>query len=568
MAWELPLLFSELGCGSGWGLVKIQLLALDAAALAGVNRTRISKAFEAREQVPKMLRFKFRSTVVTTLCRLRPLLVAAILILSAAAAHAQPGMVLTHQKISDTEGGFADILEDLDFFGGSLASLGDLDGDGVGDLAVGAWGDDDGGGNTGAVWVLFLNTDGTVKTQQKISETEGGFTGIMDGAERFGESVASLGDLDGDGVGDLAVGAPSDGDSNLGAVWVLFLNMDGTVKAHQKISNTEGGFTGALDPNDQFAQSLASVGDLDGDGIGDLAVGAKSDDDGGEGLYADLGAVWILFLNTDGTVKGHQKISATEGGFTGILDVLDRFGCSVASLGDLDGDGVGDLAVGAYGDDDGGGSGRGAVWVLFLNGDGTVKSHQKISETEGGFDGILDVADLFGYSLASLGDLDGDGIGDLAVGALSDDDGGTEDWANFGAAWVLFLNSDGTVKAHQKISDTQGGFNGILGDDDLFGSSLASLGDLDGDGIGDLAVGALGDDDGGHARGAVWVLFLDGVPACPWDFDDDGAVGPFDLAIVLGFWGPNPGHPADLDGDGEVGPLDLALVLGNWGPCP
>ena len=129
-----------------------------------------------------------------------------------ASAHAQPGMVLTHQKISDTEGGFTDKLHDGDFFGSSVTSLGDLDGDGVGDLAVGAIRDDDGGINRGAVWVLFLDTDGRVKSHQKISNTEGGFTGVLNDGDAFGHSLASLGDLDGDGVVDLAVGAPLDDD--------------------------------------------------------------------------------------------------------------------------------------------------------------------------------------------------------------------------------------------------------------------------------------------------------------------------------------------------------------------
>ncbi len=485
--------------------------------------------------------------------------VALALVMSGKRVHAQLGWVLSHQKISDTEGEFNGALDNSDFLGVSVASLGDLDGDGVCELAVGAPRDDDGGFNRGAVWILFLNTNGTVKSHQKISDTEGGFTGKLDDLDNFGFSVTSLGDLDGDGVGDLAVGArlDDDGGDSRGAVWVLFLNTDGTVKSHQKISDTEGGFTGKLDDADYFGNSVASLGDLDGDGVGDLAVGARLDDDGG----SERGALWVLFLNCDGTVKAYQKISSTEGGFTGELDESDQFGYSVVVLGDLDGDGVGDSAVGAFGDDDGGNA-RGALWVLFLNTDGTVKSHQKISNTEGGFTGKLDDADYFGNSVASMGDLDGDGVGDLAVGAVYDDDGGIDQ----GALWVLFLNTDGTVKSQQKISDNEGGFTGTLDDVDRFGRSVASLGDLDGDGVGDLAVGAVLDDDGGLDRGAVWVLFLDGI--CLWDLDANGSVGASDLLALLASWGPCKGCPADFDSSGTVGTSDLLALLANWGPCP
>ncbi|MCH8823510.1 MAG: FG-GAP repeat protein [Planctomycetes bacterium] len=262
-------------------------------------------------------------------------------------------------------------------------------------------------------------------------------------------------------------------------------------------------------------------------------------------------------------VLSHQKISDTQGGFTGILNDDDRFGGSLARLGDIDGDGVGDLAVGASRDADGGLI-RGAVWVLFLNPDGTVKTHQKISSTQGGFLGVLDATDLFGWSLAALGDLDGDGVGDLAVAAAGDDDGGPQ----HGAVWVLFLNTDGTVKSHQKISSTQGGFTGLLDDSDFFGYSVGALGDLDGDGIGDLAVGADRDDDGGLNRGAVWVLFLDGISTCPADLNHDGSVGTSDLLILFAFWGEVDAFPeADLDGDGFVNTSDLLILFANWGPC-
>ncbi len=394
-------------------------------------------------------------------------------------------------------GSYIDTLGDSDWFGVATANLGDLDGNGVTDMAVGAPGDDDGGSARGAVYVLFMNADGTVKSHQKISDTEGNFTSTLDDSDLFGQSLASLGDMDGDGINELAVGVTSDDDggSARGAVYVLFMNADGTVKSHQKISNTDGNFSGTLDDGDGFGRSLTSLGDMDGDGINELAVGVSSDDDGGSAR----GAVYVLFMNADGTVKSHQKISDTEGNFSGTLDDSDQFGRSLTSLGDMDSDGIIDLAVGAWNDDDGG-TNRGATYVLFLNADGTVKSHQKISNTEGNFTAILDDGDGFGTSVANLGDLDGDGIIDLAVGAWSDDDS-----VGAGATYVLFMHADGTVKSSQKISATEGNFTGVLQTSDYFGYSLSALGDLDNDGITELAVGAWGD---GDFRGAVYVLFM------------------------------------------------------------
>ena len=224
--------------------------------------------------------------------------------------------------------------------------------------------------------------------------------------------MTSLGDLDGDGITDLAVGADRDdtGGTDRGAVYVLFLNANGTVEEQPKDRQRHGR---RADPGERrrFGRSVASLGDLDGDGVTDLAVGAFQDDTGG----TNRGAVHVLFLNSNGTVKSSQKIASGIGGGP-ILANDDLFGRSVASLGDLDGDGVTDLAVGAVRDDTGG-TNRGAVHVLFLNSDGTVKSSQKIASGTGGGPTLAN-NDQFGFSVAALGDLDGDGVTDSGGGSL------------------------------------------------------------------------------------------------------------------------------------------------------
>jgi len=400
-------------------------------------------------------------------------------------------------------------LDQGDQFGRSCTAIGDLDGDGIRDLLVGAPNDDGGGtnglhSNVGAVWLLFMNPDGTVRESSRISKTLGNFQGDLDDLDQFGRAAADIGDFDGDGIPDIVVGSArdDDGGNNRGSIWMLFLDRDGSVKWHNKISSQWGGFTGVLDDFDEFGRAITSLGDLDGDGVTDLAIGAAGDDDGGNAR----GAVWILFLNPDGSVKSHQKISQLEGGFTGQLRNDDWFGLSVANLGDLDNDGVVDLAVGAP-KDRGLTHREGAVWILFLNANGTVKSHTKINRIEGGFPFQWTHCNEFGTSIAPLGDIDGDGQKDMIVGAIMDSELGQA----HGAVWIVFLQSDGSVKVAGKINDAHGGFIGDLSLGDWFGSSVCSFGDLDGNGTRDVAVGARFDDQGGQDTGAVYVLLLEGA---------------------------------------------------------
>jgi hypothetical protein len=348
-------------------------------------------------------------------------------------------------------------------------------------------------------------TEVTITTRvdeaQKVSDQKGNFNGGLDAGDAMGAALANIGDLEGDGVIDLAVGAPGDdaNGNNRGAVWVMFMNGDGTVDVSTRIAQNLNGFTGNLDNNDQFGSAVTGIGDLNGDGFRDIAVGAPLDDDGGD----DRGALWILFLNANGTVAASSKISHQQGGFPGNLENGEQFGGAVTSLGDLDNDGVVDLAVGAPLTIDNNVR-KGAVWILFMNSNGTVKSARKIGDGDSDFKGDLFADDRFGSAVAGIGDLDGDGIPDLAVGAEEFDAGGS----NRGAIWILFMNRNGTVKDQRRIASNDGGFEGSLSDGDHFGSAIAPVGDQNGDGIADLAVGAELDDDGGSDRGAIWVLFM------------------------------------------------------------
>ena len=381
-------------------------------------------------------------------------------------------------------------LNNNDEFGRAITSMGDLDGDGGTAMAlvVGARLDDAGSGsgqtNRGAVHIMFMNTDGSVDSTVEINDNTSNGPNLKKN-DNFGQSAANIGDLNDDGVDDLVVGAPSDNGAahpspkNRGAVHIMFMNTNGSVDSTVEIDDTSGP---TISNGDRFGWSVANIGDLDGDGINDIAVGARADDNGG----SDRGAVHIMFMNRNGSVDSTVEInSSTTNGPS--LGNSDNFGKSVTSMGDLDGDGVNDLAVGASTDE--------TVHIIFMNTNGSVDSTVEINSSTTNGPTIED-GDQFGWSVVNMGDLDGDGVNDLAVGERADE-----------TVHIIFMNTDGSVDSTIEInSSTTNGPS--LDNNDHFGESVENIGDLDGNGVNDLAVGEYNDDAGGEDRGAVHIMFM------------------------------------------------------------
>ncbi len=392
------------------------------------------------------------------------------------------------------------MLTDYDFLGSSVAAIGDLDGDGITDLAMGAPGYVTYGG-TGVLHLSFLNNDGSVKSTVQIDGTTLNGPTLIDG-DLYGSSVASLGDLDGDGITDLAVGAPGSdvAGTDRGTLFIHLMNSDGSIKSTTEINSTTLNGPLLLD-YDHYGTSVAALGDFNDDGVVDLAVGATEDDAGG----GNRGALHIHFLNSDGSVKSTVEINDTTPNGPALADG-DLYATAVTSLGDFDGDGIIDLAVSAINDDKAGPN-WGAVYLHMMASDGSVKWTWVVDGSMNNGP-LLEDDDRYGYSIANLGDIDGNGYVDLAVGAIEDDNEPMPVGENRGTVHIHFMEVDGAMNLTLEANSLT--TNGpLLNNGDGYGRSITSLGDFDGDGVTDIAVGALYDNNmGGTQRGTVHIHLL------------------------------------------------------------
>ena len=296
--------------------------------------------------------------------------------------------------------------------------------------------------------------------------------GIADNPEKndgFGQSVA-VGDFDGDGHDDLAIGAVGEnisGAAGAGAVSVIYGSSSGLTSAGDQFWHQ--GSTGIADDvelDDAFGDSLTG-GDFDGDGFDDLAVGIRNED---VGTKNDVGAVGVIYGSSSGlSSAGNQLWSQDSSGISDSASNGELFSRSVVA-GDFDDDGRDDLAVGVPFEGFVGAGGAGAVNVLYGSASGLASTGNQLwYQNSPGIEDSAEDNDVLGWAVA-VGDFNGDGISDLVAGAPFEDSNTSR---NAGAVHIIYGSNSGlSASGNQFWSQNSPGVEDSANPDDNFGFSV------------------------------------------------------------------------------------------------
>ncbi|MEO1198110.1 MAG: hypothetical protein AAFX39_02570, partial [Pseudomonadota bacterium] len=402
-----------------------------------------------------------------------------------------------------TSAGFADVLELSSLDGGNgfringenpndlsgrmVSSAGDVNGDGIDDLIISAFGADPNGVLlAGSSYVVFGTSDGFADVLE-LSSLDGGNGFRINGEntnDRSSYSVSSAGDVNGDGVDDILISAPTaeaNGNTFAGASYVVFGQAGGFADVLE-LSSLDGGNGFRVDgesADDRSGDSVSSAGDVNGDGFDDVIIGVRFADPNGQD---QAGASYVVFGKSGGFADA-LDLSSLDGGNGFRINgetAGSASGYSVSSAGDVNGDGFDDVLIGAPAAEANGNTLAGASYVVFGQSGGFADALDLSSL--GGSNGFRingETADDESGTSVSAGDINGDGFSDIIIGALYADPNGTKS----GASYVIY----GRAPTTSVVRDGAAGDQTIRGG--AFGDTLRGMG---GD---DWLYGADGDDE-------------------------------------------------------------------------
>ncbi|MFZ1320725.1 MAG: FG-GAP-like repeat-containing protein [Ignavibacteria bacterium] len=386
------------------------------------------------------------------------------------------------------------------YLGECVSSAGDVNGDGYSDVIIGAQRFDNGQVNEGSVFVFYGSSAGLSVIPNWNAQSN------QDSAS-FGYSVSSAGDINGDGYSDVIVGAHyyDNGESNEGRVFAFYGSSAG-------LSNSANWTKESNQAGARFGVSVSSAGDVNGDGFSDVIVGADRFDNG----ESDEGWAFVFYGSATGL--------SDSADWTAESNQMDGyFGRSVSSAGDVNGDGFSDVIVGApfYSN---GQSYEGRVFAYYGSSAGLSNSSNWTKESNQ-MDGY------FGYSVSSAGDVNGDGYSDVIIGAYGYDNGESEE----GRAFAYYGSAAG-------LSNTANWLNESNQIEALFGWSVSSAGDVNGDGYSDVIIGARY--YGGNNEGRAYVYYgsATGLSVTEnWTAEGNQGIASFGVSVSFA---------GDVNGDG------------------
>jgi hypothetical protein len=358
-----------------------------------------------------------------------------------------------------------------DFAGASLASAGDVDGDGRADLLIPAYFNDSVGENSGKIY-LVRAADVGGPGEYNLADMPYQFTGAM-AHEEAGHSSATAGDVDGDGLDDLLFCGYRSSDPELenGRVYLMYSGELGEPGV-RNLSTSAITWVGEAS-EDRLGHAFINIGDADGDGTIDLLTGAYGNDSAG----AEAGKTYVIPGSSMIDFRGERDIGEHEYMFVG-EEPGDESGHALRGAWDVDGDGLGDFLIGARLSDIGATDG-GKTYLISGGSLGTPGDVVNLSNADYTFYG--EVHDGWvGYQVTGAGDVDGDGLGDLLIGAY-----GSED--EKGRVYLVMAAS-----LDERIQSLETADVRFVGEypADQAGHNIAPAGDVDGDDLADVLIGA------------------------------------------------------------------------------